>query len=214
VSCAAGNRIVPLPDERTEPIDLDYVRANGELVTFPGIDGDVDNMRRFVTFLGDTGKVGYKENFADSGLMSETEAQTYLHYGVPGGPSRVLYLSSLEPKEKPVGFILANGEKIGEWVHWLAFVRYSKSQTDESQPALRLYEVFQDRPWTKEGILMSTPPNYSVFREYDGKLYIDTGWLLRMPNPSQLRSTLIVAPFDNRWAVRSGSQSGYRSIRF
>ena len=61
---------------------------------------------------------------------------------------------------------------------------------------------------------MATPPNYSVFREYEGRLYIDTSWLLRMPNPSQLRSTLIVAPYDNRWAVRASSQFGYRPIRF
>lgn len=138
----------------------------------------------------------------------------FLHYGKPGGPSRALYLSSLQPSESPVGFILANGEKIGEWIHWLSFVQFSRSQSDDSQPALILYEIFQDRPWTKEGVLMSTPPNYSIFREYNGKLFIDTSWLLRMPNPSQLRSTLIVASCDNRWAVRSSSQSGYRPIMF
>ena len=61
---------------------------------------------------------------------------------------------------------------------------------------------------------MSTPSNYSIFREYNGKLFIDTSWLLRMPNPSQLRSTLIIAPYNNRWVVRSSSQSGYRLIKF
>ena len=213
VSCAAGNRTLKLPSKRPGLVDLEYVRMNGEIVTFPGIDGGM-NMRRFVTFLGDTGKVGYKENFKDSGLMSEADMAKFLHYGKPGGPSRVLYLSSLQPRSMPVGFILANGEKIGEWIHWLSFVQFARSQTDESQPALILYEVFQDRPWTKEGVLMSTPPNYSVFREYGSRLYIDTSWLLKMPNPSRLRSTLILAPYDNRWAVRSSSQSGYRPIRF
>jgi len=218
VSCAAGNRILTLPKERPHALDLEYVLMHGKLIIFPGIDG-MKSMRRFVTFLGDTGKVGYKENFIDSGLMSETDMsqkrmQELLHYGKPGGPSRVLYLSSVQPRETPVGFILANGEKIGEWIHWLSFVQFARSQNDDSQPALILYEVFQDRPWTKEGVLMSTPPNYSVFREYEGRLYIDTSWLLRMPNPSQLRSTLIVAPYDNRWAVRSSSQFGYRPIRF
>jgi hypothetical protein len=186
----------------------------GELITFPGIDRDMRGMRRFVTFLGDAGKVGYRENFIDSGLMNEDKMAEFLHYGKPGGPSRALYLSSLQPRATPVGFILANGEKIGEWIHWLSFVQFARSQNDDSQPALILYEVFQDRPWTKEGVLMSTPPNYSVFREYGGKLFIDTSWLLRMPNPSKLRSTLILAPYDNRWAVRSSSQSGYRPIRF
>ncbi len=213
VSCAAGNRILTLPSERPHCVDLEFVRNKGELITFPGIDG-MKSMRRFVTFLGDTGKIGYKENFADSGLMTDKAMDEYLHYGKPGGPSRALYLSSLQPRTTPVGFILANGEKIGEWIHWLSFVQFARSQSDDSQPALILYEVFQDRPWTKEGVLMSTPPNYSVFREYEGRLYIDTSWLLRMPNPSQLRSTLIVAPYDNRWAVRSSSQFGYRPIRF
>jgi hypothetical protein len=214
VSCAAGNRIIKLPDERPDFIDLNYVRTHGEPIVFPGIDGDIKSMQRFVTFLGDGNKIGYKENFIDSGLMDAKQMDAFLHYGKPGGPSRALYLSSLQPRDTPVGFILANGEKIGEWIHWLPFVQFARSSNDDSQPALILFEIFQDRPWTKEGILMSTPPNYSVFREYGGKLFIDTSWLLRMPNPSQLRSTLVVAPYDNRWAVRSSSQSGYRSIRF
>ena len=214
VSCAAGNRILKLPAERKGLIDLNYVRTHGEHLLFPGIDRKPKYMRRFVAFLGDTGKVGYLQNFLDSGLMSEKQMKEFLHYGKPGGPSRVLYLSTLQPRKKPVGFVLANGEKIGEWIHWLSFVQFARSQHDDSQPALMLYEVFQDRPWTKEGVLMSTPPNYSVFREYAGKLFIDTSWLLRMPNPSKLRSTLIVAPYDNRWAVRASSQSGYRPIRF
>ncbi|MEO8638172.1 MAG: hypothetical protein ABI430_04720 [Candidatus Taylorbacteria bacterium] len=213
VACAAGIRMVDLPDDRPDLMDLEHVCREGKLITFPGIER-MKSMRRFVTFLGDAGKIGYKENFADSGLVDEAKVKEFLHYGKPGGPSRALYLSSLQPRETPVGFILANGEKIGEWIHWLPFVQYARSQNDESQPALILYEVFQDRPWTKEGVLMSTPPNYSVFREYNGRMYIDTSWLLRMPNPSQLRSTLIMSPYDNRWAVRSSSQSGYRAIKF
>ncbi len=185
ISCAAGNRIIALPDERPDIVDLNYVLVNGKPILFPNIDGEMKNMQRFVTFLGDVGKVGYRENFIDSGLMSEKKMAEFLHYGKPGGPSRALYLSSLQPQEKQVGFILANGEKIGEWIHWLSFVQFARSLSDDSQPALILYEVFQDRPWTKEGVLMSTPPNYSIFREYDGKLFIDTSWLLRMPNPSQ-----------------------------
>lgn len=214
VSCAAGNRILKLPNERPDAMDLKHVRTNGKLLTFPGIDGDVRVMQRFVTFLGDAGKTGYRENFIDSKFMNERQMAKFLHYEKPGGPSRILYLSSLQPSSTPIGFVLANGEKIGEWIHWLPFVQFARSVNDDSQPALILYEVFQGRPWTKEGVLMSTPPNYSVFREYGGKFFIDTSWLLKMPNPSQLRSTLIIAPYDNRWAVRSSSQSGYRPIKF
>ena len=214
VACAAGIRTLKLPGERPDLLDLEYICANGKALDFPGIDGNMKSMKRFVTFLGDKGKTGYLENFRDSGLISETDMTRHLHYDKPGGPSRVLYLSSIEPREMPIGFILANGEKIGEWIHWLSFIQFARSNADESQPALTLYEVFQERPWTKEGVLMSTPPNYSVFREYASRMFIDTSWLLRMPNPSKLRSTLIVAPYDNRWAVRSSSQCGFRPIRF
>lgn len=214
VSCAAGNKILKLPDKLSFAIDLEYVQTKGKIISFPGIGENMKSMRKFVTFLGDGNKIGYRENFLDSGLVSEEQLSEFLHYDKPGGPSRALYLSSLQPHSSPIGFILANGEKIGEWIHWLSFVQFALSQSDDSQPALVLYEVFQDRPWTKEGILMSTPPSYSVFREYSGKMFIDTSWLLRMPNPSQLRSMLIVAPYDNRWAIRSSSQSGYRAIRF
>lgn len=214
VSCAAGNRFIKLPDDRPECIDLNYVCEHGNLLVFPCMDGIFNNMLRFTTFLGDVGKLGYRENFLDSGFMDESQLAEYLHYDKPGGPSRVLYLSSLQPSSTPIGFVLANGEKIGEWIHWLPFVWFARSQYDDSQPALVLYEVFQDRPWTKDGVLMSTPPNYSIFREVGGRFYIDTSLLLRMPNPSKLRSTLIVAPHDNRWAMRLSSQSGYRTIRF
>lgn len=212
VSCAAGNRVVRLPQKRTA-INLAYILTKGLPVNFPGIDR-LKTMRNFVTFLGDAGKVGYRENFDDSNFMSLADAKSFLHYGKPGGPSRILYLSSIQPKSDPIGFVLANGEKIGEWIHWLPFIQYARSEIDDSMPALHMYEVYQDRPWTKEGVLMSTPPNYSLFREYNGKMYVDTSWLLRMPNPSQLRSTLIVAPFDNRWVLRTSSQSGFRRIRF
>ena len=213
-ACAAGIKILKLPDERPDGLNLEYVLREGGNLFFPSIDGDAANMRRFVTFLGDKGKAGYLENFNDSGLMDKNDVGHFLHYGKPGGPSRALYLSSIEPRENPIGFILANGEKIGEWIHWLSFVRFARSQSDESQPALIMHEAYQERPWTKEGVLMSTPPNYSVFREYGSKIYIDTSWLLRMPNPSRLRSTLIVAPYDNRWVIRTSSQFGYRPIRF
>lgn len=214
VSCAAGNRVLKLDGGSREKIDLSYVQERGQILTFPGMGEEREMTQKFVTFLGDTGKIGYLENFLDSGFMGKDKMDECLHYGKPGGPSRVLYLSSLLPRENRIGFILANGEKIGEWIHWLSFVQYARSQDDESQPALVLFEVKQERPWTKDGVLMSTPPNYSVFRQYGDKLYIDTNWLLRMNNPSQYRSTLILAPHDNRWTMGYSHQSGYRLVRF
>ena len=109
VSCAAGNRIVKLPAERPDTVDLDYVRSNGDILSFPNVDGEMRSMQRFVTFLGDAGKKGYRENFIDSGFMDKKKMGEFLHYGKPGGPSRALYLSSLQPRSTPIGFILANG---------------------------------------------------------------------------------------------------------
>ena len=68
-------------------MDLNYVRENGDVLFFRNIDGEMKNMQKFVTFLGDTGKIGYKENFLDSGLMSEKKIKALLHYSKPGGPS-------------------------------------------------------------------------------------------------------------------------------
>ncbi|MBI5654654.1 hypothetical protein HZC53_03315 [Candidatus Uhrbacteria bacterium] len=214
VSCAAGNRIVKLTGDLPDRIDLKFVCDRGDTLIFPGMEKNFKDMQRFATFLGDEGKTGYKENFIDSELLDEGKMKEFIHYDKPGGPSRALYLSSLQPRTAPLGFVLANGEKIGEWIHWLPFARFARSQFDDSQPALVIYEVFQKRPWTKEGVLMSTPPNYSIFREFGGRFFIDTSLLLRMPNPSKLRSTLIVAPFDNRVVMRLCNQSGYRTIVF
>jgi hypothetical protein len=216
VACGAGNFMITLPAEPVS-LNLDFIRKKGKPITFPGIDGDRHAEKNFVTFVG---KDGYLDNLISSRLIEEGELKDALHYELPGGPSRILYLSAIQNRHKPqkkIGFVLANGEKIGEWIHWLPFVRFARSYHDQSLPALRLYEIYQDRPWTKEGILMSTPPIYSVFKPisaYDSKMIIDVNALGRYPNPSKVRATLVVAPFDNGWATRSVNQYGYRPIEF
>lgn len=210
VSCSAGNYVVDLP-ESPVVFDLDHVRNHGRQIYFRDVNQHGD-MRRFVTFMG---KCGYKENFIDSRLMSEEEMERHLHYRLPGGPLRVLYLSTLQPESCPIGFVLANGEKIGEWIHWLPFVRFARKENDVGEPALRLFEVYQDRPWTKEGILMSTPPAYSIFKpftERTDRMVINVGYFSSFRNPSQVRSTLIITPSDNQWATRVVNQYGYRPI--
>ncbi|MBI4127808.1 MAG: hypothetical protein HY459_01925 [Parcubacteria group bacterium] len=212
LSSSVGNYVLSLPEERqrTKPVTVDYITAHGKKVYFR--DLNATDVRRFVTFMG---KAGYRENFIDSRLMTEAEMEKLLHYDLPGGPLRVLYLSTLQPEEAQIGFILANGEKIVEWIHWLPFVRFAKKKNDESEPALRLFEIYQDRPWTKDGILMSTPPSYSSFRPFspeDRRMVIDVGRFSDFPNPSRIRATLIVTPYDNDWATRVVRQYGYRAI--
>ena len=198
-------------------ITLDHIRQKGKPIffrKFADTGSRIENMKSFATFLG---KTVYPENLNDSGLLPEDVAKRCIHYDEPGGPSRVLYLSTIQPEKLPIGFILANGEKIGEWIHWLPFVRFGKSDGEPEKHALNLYEIYQSRPWTKEGILMSTPPHYSVFckpEEYGGKMAIDIDRLRSFDNPSRLRSTLLVAPTTNSWAITTMTTHNFRQIMF
>lgn len=214
VSCSAGNYCLELADvSDVFDVNLNCVRSHGSKLYFRGIRSKKHgDLRRFVTFMG---KSGYKENFMDSNLMSEAEMDKSLVYRLPGGPLRVLYLSTLQPEDKSLGFIMANGEKVIEWIHWLPFIRFARTEDDLNGPALRLFEIYQDRPWTKDGILMSTPPAYSIFRpisEEDQRMVIDVGRFSSFPNPSKVRASLVVTPPENQWATRVANQYGYRSI--
>lgn len=220
VAFRAGIFRLKLPAFRElEPgrITLEHIRINSEPVVFRKFEqtgADMENMKRFVTFLG---KSGYYENFRDSDLIKLDDAKEYLRYELPGGPSRILYLSTVEPSDQPVGFVLANGEKIGEWIHWMPFVRFGKIIGEPERHALNLYEIYQERPWTKEGILMSTPPPYSIFSRlegYDGKMTIDIDKLQSFSNPSRVRSTLLVAPTTNTWAMTVMELHVYRQVEF
>jgi len=186
------------------------VMARGKTIEFPSLSDEVEDQwgawKTYVTFLG---KTGYKENFRDSMIFVEP-GEDYLHYDRPGGPSRILYLSQIQPSKQPIGFILANGEKVGEWIHWLSFVRFAQTQGRRS---LLLFEIFHERPWTKAGILMSTSPAYSIFQpEDDNYMLLDLSQLARFDNPSLFRSTLLVASASNQWVLHTMRQHQYRSI--
>jgi hypothetical protein len=212
LSCSAGNFYVHLPIDgrKIDQVDFDYVVTHGRRLYFHDLDHT--DVRRYVTF---TGKSGYRENLADSQLMPEDEIDRLRAYDIPGGPLRILYLSDHWPENHPIGFILANGEKITEWIHWLPFVRNARKRLDDSEAALRLYEVFQARPYTKETVLMSTGPSYSIFKpisRLDNRVRLNVSRLSEFPNPSHFRSTLIVTPYDNDWVGRVVRQNGYRPI--
>ena len=214
VSCSAGNFSLKIPSDRPT-IDLKYVRQHGSKLFFPTVLHSFnDDARRFVTFVG---KEGYKENLRDSRLISEAELDRLLYYPEPGGPSRILYLSSLQPKNIPIGFILANGEKIGEWIHWLPWIRFAHPEDDQEEPAIGLFEVYRrDQLRIKDGVLMSTPPFYSIFKKTgpEGRMMIDVSRFVDFDNPSKIRASLIACPAGNTWATGLVEQSGYRRIRF
>jgi hypothetical protein len=216
VCCSAGMYRLRVPDERPQ-IDLAYIQTHGARVWFPPLANPFsDDARRFVTFVG---KEGYWENLRDSKLMSESPGlERLLHANEPGGPSRVLYLSSLQPADQPIGFILANGEKIGEWVHWLPWISFARREDDQSEPALSLFEIYRkDQVRMKGEVLMSTSPFYSIFKKREdgsGKMLIDIARFADFDNPSKIRATLLVCPTGNTWATGVVKQFGYRPIVF
>jgi len=214
VACSSGLRIFKLEDcngLKHSKITLDDVLKRGVPVEFNPIppESPWDCFKYFTAFLGSKTKTGYAENFENSDIFPEEDKKRFVRYEQPGGPARILYLSSLHLPEEPMGFILANGEKITEWIHWVPFVRFSKNG---ERKTLRLFEISQETPQTKEGILMATSPVYSVFQEFDEKIALDVNFLRRFPNPSRYRSTLIVAPFNNEWVNYLMQQLCYREI--
>lgn len=216
VAAPDGVKALKLGDYRKlkgRVLTFEEIMADGRSIEFPAIHPTSawDNFKFFTAFMGSARKKGYAENISDSNILSEEERNDFLRDREPGGPARILYLSDLQPKDSPMGFILANGEKITEWIHWLPFIRFSRRGADRS---LRLFEVFQDRPWTKEGVLMATSETYSVFQRIRDSLAFDINFLRRFPNPSQYRSTLIVAPSNNEWISQLTQQKRYREIVF
>lgn len=216
VSCSAGIYCLNLPED-LDKVNLDYIFDHGKRIYFPDIKHQA-NQCRFVTFMG---KEGYKENFEDSKLVPKEDMASNLHFGLPGGPLRPLYLSTLHPEQTRPGFILANGEKLGEWAHWLTFLRFGRKPHDDGDVALNMHEIFGTRSNIKDGVLMSPTPPYSLFRNLnqgEGRreqdLYIlDVGFFPRFPQPSRIRSTLVLAPSENEWISGPLLCNGYRQIR-
>lgn len=217
VACPDGVKLIKLgyyKDLKGRVLTLEEVMSEGVTINFPAIHptSQWDNFKFFTAFLGSERKKGYAENLHDSRILSGVDREAFVRMREPGGPARILFLSSLQPKDQPMGFILANGEKITEWIHWLPFIRFSKHGDARE---LRVFEVSQDRPWTKDGILMATSETYSVFQRcHKGRLAFDINFLRRFSNPSQYRSTLIVAPSNNEWVSQQAQQKGYREILF
>ena len=203
---------LPEYDDKTlDEIDLAYIMEHGRPLFFPSaqeICNNADESKMFTSFLG---KTGYAENFKDSMIFLDN-ADEFLHHKEPGGPARILYLSYLQKGHGPIGFILANGEKITEWIHWLAFVKFSKNNLGTN--ALKIYEISMERPWTKDGILMSTSPEYSIFySDEEGKtLFVDISRLKNFKNPSKFRSMLVVTYSDNETINCIMTKHQYREV--
>ncbi len=192
-------------------ITLTDVIRKGKPLSFPSVRErgfTLDDCRRFSTFLG---KTGYYENFIDSKLFVD-DPDKFIHHRTPPGPPRVLYLSELQKKEEngAVGFVLYNGEKIGEWIHSLAFAKYARNEDGEQ--ALRIFEISLKRPYVKYGMLMSTPPDLSLFNGEGKCMTLDMSRLRTYEHPSQFRSMLVVLPADNERICHVLHQHQYRDV--
>lgn len=217
VACSAGIFRMNLPDAFVD-MTFELICKRGEQLYFSATDRhDFLEMTRFVTFMG---KPGYRENLIESKIIPDADLEQSLYCGrsEAAGPMRALYLSELQANTGPrIGFILANGEKIGEWIHWLPFVRFARTRLDNSGHALLLFEICHERPFTKDGILMAAPPAYSIFRPSEEKsayMVIDVGKFADYSNPSKVRASLIVTSCENIWATGVVERCGYRPITF
>ncbi len=142
-------------------------------IVFEAIDGT--QSKQYVTYLGKQ----YSENLKKTRLVDDT-FQAVAHE--PGGPLRILYLSDINPN--PSGFIFSNGEKIGEWIHWLAFCRYSQS--------LAAYSIYPETFFAKDGILMTPSPPYSILETGGPSLKLNFEKLRYLENPSRYREMVLV----------------------
>ncbi len=214
MACSAGifKIKVNCEKEQLKTLTTEYICEHGEHVKFSVPTPKHQQMKRFVTFLG---KEGYLENLLESQLMEKEEFTQSIFYDQPGGPSRVLYLSGIQAETEAIGFILANGEKIVEWIHWLTFVRFARNVNDLSEPILQVYEIWHPQPHTKDGILMSTLPNYSIFRQVDNEqMVINVASFQQFSNPSKIRCSLLICINANHWAQQVAQRYGYRKIQF
>ncbi|MFA6587646.1 MAG: hypothetical protein WCT08_01115 [Patescibacteria group bacterium] len=217
VASPAGVFNLKLPrftDKHLDTIDLEHICKHGkrlEFLTASELCATADDRKRFVTFLGSPNKAGYRENFDDCMIfVAKDQKDAFVHHTQPGGPARILYLSELQKNHGPIGFIMANGEKIGEWIHWLAFVRFARNA--QGEPVMKIFEVSTDRPWVKEGVLMSTAKPYSIFSSTDDYVYLDISRLKNFVIPSKFRSMLVVTPSDNDSIIHIMRQHQYREI--
>jgi hypothetical protein len=166
---------------------------NIEAISF---GGDLTEHRKFIAYC--SGKK-YEDNLISTKIFGKDSIERirkdFLKYDNPGGPARILYLQT----PLNTGFILSNGEKIGEWLGWLAYVKYCPQK-------LRAYEISFDSTWTRDQILMAPGPAYSILvnniEEDKGisyvKVKLNMSKLKFLDNPSRYRSTILICPETNR----------------
>jgi transcriptional regulator with XRE-family HTH domain len=116
----------------------------------------------------------------------------------PGGPARILRLADEAEgaQDTRPAFIFANGERICEWIGWLAFALHSKD--------LAVFELSLEKFWARDKILLAPPPSYSLFAQTssasaglaggpDGPFRLNLERLIQLQNPDKYRGAIAVA---------------------
>ena len=149
--------------------------------------------RRFATFLG---KAGYPDNLdkCNLGLRQEDCTDPWTC-----GPLRILDLSELSGGE--VSFILSNGEKVCEWIGWLAWVKYAVDPIQPDERALEAFRLFFECPRTQELVLVAPAPHYSIFVQEDDETRVNLQRMFQLPDPSHYRETILITPKRNMGAI-------------
>lgn len=177
-------------------INLKMVERRGKKIHFGFNKNRCKTREDFIRFVSYVGNADYADNLSGSGVLPDY--RSHLYHDCPGGPSRILFLSDFQPSDSPIGFILANGEKIGEWIHWLAYVKFAKDA--QGKNLFNIYEVTLVKPCTNDSILMSPLPPYSIFRHKSNSArssFLNLSRLRELDRPSNFRSTVIVTRSDN-----------------
>lgn len=142
---------------------------------------------KYVTFLGhkDSQKrQQYEQHLSDLAFPHKELPPDDLQ--TPGGPARILYLSEDEDliaKPRPA-FIMSNGEKICEWLGWLAYIIYSEE--------LMAYEIYAEKFTSRDSILLAPPPNYSLFSLTDEGCTLNLDRIATLDRPVLYRSAMVV----------------------
>lgn len=139
----------------------------------------------YVTFLGKKHYLEYIGNLKKSGILDDSVT---LLEREPGGPARILYLSNMGGN--PAGFIISNGEKIGEWIHWLSFCKYSDD--------LVAYSVYPGTFFARDDLLMAPSALYSILELRNNILFLNYGKLRYSDNPSRYREMILVCHRNNQ----------------
>jgi transcriptional regulator with XRE-family HTH domain len=109
-----------------------------------------------------------------------------LHLGLtnPGGPARILYLSDVHEDTDNPTFILSNGEKIFEFLGWLAFAVHSQE--------LAVYELYSSGFEARGLILQAPPPNYSAFLPTPTGFRLNLEKIIDLDPPGHYRGAIVV----------------------